>query len=163
MIKQATLKDFDFFYSLYMHPQVNPFLLYEMMPEADFRPIYEDLIEKTVLYAFIAEQKSVGMFKLVPFTHRSSHTVYLGGLAIDPAFSGQGFGSQMMQEIIDLAEKSGFERLELSVAVSNVKAMQLYEKAGFKKEGVLRKYTYLKSENRYLDEMLMAYILNENY
>ena len=48
--------------------------------------------------------------------------------------------------------------MELSVAAINDKATHIYEKAGFQKEGVLRNYTYLKSENRYLDEVLMSYL-----
>jgi len=34
----------------------------------------------------------------------------------------------------------------------------LYEKAGFVKEGVLKKYTWLKNENKFLDEVMMAYL-----
>jgi L-phenylalanine/L-methionine N-acetyltransferase len=64
----------------------------------------------------------------------------------------------MMTEIIDFAGKSGFKRIELSVAVHNEKAIQLYEKAGFEQEGILRKYTYLAKENQYFDEILMSYL-----
>jgi putative acetyltransferase len=35
----------------------------------------------------------------------------------------------------------------------------LYEHAGFEKEGVLRKYTHLQSDDRFLDEVLMSYII----
>jgi len=50
-------------------------------------------------------------------------------------------------------------RIELSVAHINEKAIRLYEKTGFQKEGVLRDYCWLKSENRYMDEVMMAYIV----
>ena len=43
MIKPATAHDFDFFNSLYFHPQVNPYLLYEMIEEANFEAIFNDL------------------------------------------------------------------------------------------------------------------------
>ena len=64
-----------------------------------------------------------------------------------------------MQEIIEYAKQNGFLRIELSVASINEKAIRLYEKAGFIKEGTLKKFTYLKSENKYLDEIMMAYLI----
>ena len=65
----------------------------------------------------------------------------------------------MMNDIIDFAKQNGFLRIELSVALINEKAIRLYEKAGFVKEGLLKKFTYLKSENKYLDEVMMAYLV----
>lgn len=158
MIKSATIQDFDFFYSLYFHPHVNPYLLYEMMDKSAFEPIYADLLEKKILFTFEKDGQDVGMFKLIPLTYRSSHIAYLGGVAIHPDFSGKGYGSQMMQAIVDYGETLGLKRIELSVAAINKRAAHLYEKVGFQQEGVLRNYTYLKSENRYLDEILMSYL-----
>ena len=156
---RATEKDFEFIYSLYMHPQVNPFLLYEMMDRDSFQPIYQDLLKNTRLYIFQEEESNVGMFKLEPSKHRLAHMVYLGGVAIHPNYGGKGYGLQMMQEIIDLCKKEGFLRIELSVGAANEKAQKLYQKAGFEEEGVLRKYTYLKSKNTFIDEILMSYLV----
>lgn len=158
MIRKAAPTDFDFIYNLYMHQQVNPFLLYEMMNTDLFKPIFDELLAKQVKYVFEVNRAAAGMCKLVPFTYRSSHIVYLGGLAIHPSFGGKGYGFAMMQEIIAHAKQQGFMRIELSVAAINEKAIRLYEKAGFQKEGLLRKYSYLKSEGRFLDEVLMAWV-----
>jgi RimJ/RimL family protein N-acetyltransferase len=65
----------------------------------------------------------------------------------------------MMMAIIDYSVRQGFSRIELSVSVENKKAIHVYTKAGFEKEGILKKYTYLRSENRYFDEIMMAYIV----
>jgi putative acetyltransferase len=62
----------------------------------------------------------------------------------------------MMEEIIAYCRQKNFLRIELSVATENEKAIRLYEKAGFVKEGVMKRFTYLKSENRFLDEVMMA-------
>lgn len=163
MISQATPTDFEFFYGLYMHPQVNPYLLYEFMDAAAFRPIYDELQQQGKLYLFHHEGTPVGMFKLVPNQHRASHIVYLGGLAIDPAQSGKGHGLAMLQAIVELCRKLGFLRVELSVATVNASAIRLYERAGFVQEGVLRQYTHLKSEGRFLDEIMMAYLMNNQF
>ena len=158
MIRNISANDFDFIYSLYMHPQVNPFLLYENMDARSFEPIFNDLLEKNIIYIFEAEATAAGMFKFIPQLHRNAHMAYLGGLAIHPSFSGKGHGIKMMQEIIELGKKHVLARIELSTAVSNEKAIHLYEKAGFTKEGILRKYTWLKTENRFLDEYIMSYL-----
>jgi putative acetyltransferase len=99
------------------------------------------------------------MCKLVPQQHRNAHVLYLGGVAVHPFFAGKGEGIKMMQDIIDYAKQKGFLRIELSVASINEKAIRLYEKAGFVKEGVLKKFTYLKNENKFLDEVMMAYLV----
>ena len=159
MVRNAVAADFDFIYELYMHPAVNPYLLYETMDKASFQPIYDDLIARKVKYIQMDENgESIGMFKLVPLTYRNSHIVYLGGLAIDPGQSGRGYGSSMILNIIKLAAQRGFKRIDLSVSVENKKAISLYEKAGFQHEGILKHYTYLEKENRYLDESLMSYL-----
>ena len=141
-----------------MHPQVNRYLLYEMMSAEDFKPVFDDLLRKDVKYIYESDGKPVGMFKLVPNFYRSGYSVYLGGLAIHPSYGGKGYGLKMMQEIIECASQQGFLRIELSVYVENQKAQHLYEKAGFEKEGILRKYTYLRSENKFLDEVSMAWL-----
>jgi L-phenylalanine/L-methionine N-acetyltransferase len=87
-----------------------------------------------------------------------THIGYLGGLAIHPNFSGKGYGVKMMKEILALGKEKGFLRIELSTATTNTRAITLYEKLGFKREGILKKYTHLKSENRFLDELMMAYL-----
>ncbi len=143
---------------LYMHPQVNPFLLYEPMNAENFLTVFNDLEKKGVLYIFEDQQESIGMFKLVPQHYRNTHIVYLGGIAIDPEHTGKGHGLQMMEEIKVYAKKNGFLRIELTVATTNEKAIQLYLKAGFHHEGVLKKYTYLKSKDHFVDEAVMAYL-----
>ncbi len=158
MIRKAGTNDFNFIYGLYMHPQVNPFLLYELLDAENFKPIYKALIEQELLYIYSNNGQQIGMFKLISLQYRSDHIVYLGGLAIDPVFAGRGEGKKMMNEIIALAGKLGFLRIELSVAINNEQAISLYQKAGFEKEGILKKYTHLKSKELFVDEVMMAYI-----
>ena len=158
MIRIATVRDFDFVYNMYMHPQVNPFLLYEIMGRDEFELIYKDLLEKKVKFIYTDNEVPIGMFKLIPLTYRSAHIAYLGGLAIHPDQKGRGYGKKMMNEIIEFARGSGFLRIELSVADINTTAISLYEITGFQKEGVLRKYSHLKKEQRFMDEILMAYL-----
>jgi putative acetyltransferase len=160
MLRQATTADFEFIYGLYFHPEINPFLLYEPMERVDFQPIFEDLLELGQLYVFEHEGQMAGMSKLVPLKHRTAHIAYLGGVAIHPNWAGKGLGQKMLQEVLELAQKQGFLRVELSTATENERAIRLYEKAGFQKEGVMRQFSYLKSENRFLDEVLMSFLVH---
>jgi putative acetyltransferase len=162
MIRSASKNDFDFIYHLYMHPEVNPFLLYELMDADSFMPIFEALLADGVLYIFSPSDDDsaspTGMFKLIQLKHRTSHIAYLGGVAIHPTFAGKGYGVRMMQDIIALAGSKQIKRLELSTGVHNLRAAALYEKCGFEREGILRHFTYLKNEDRYIDEILMSYL-----
>ncbi len=159
MLRKATQADFNFMFYLYMHPQVNPFLLYEVMTAENFQLVFDELQKKGVLYIFEDEGEAVGMCKLVPQHYRNNHIVNLGGLAIDPEQAGKGYGLQMMEEIKAFAKQQVFLRIELTVATQNLKAIQLYLKAGFQHEGILKKYTYLKSKDQYIDEAVMAYLI----
>jgi hypothetical protein len=73
MIRRATQNDFDFIYKLYMHPQVNSYLLYKPMDAAAFKPIFDDLLAKGIKYIFEQKGKSIGMCKLL--------SIYLSGIA----------------------------------------------------------------------------------
>lgn len=159
MLKKVSADDFTYIYQLYMHPEVNPYLLYEMIDAETFRPIFNELLKNEVLYLYIEGPETVGMCKLIRQKHRNEHIVYLGGLAIHPYYFGKGFGKKLMLEIIDFCKKNEVLRIELSVAIHNEKAIQLYESVGFSKEGVLKNYTYLKSENQFIDEVLMSNLL----
>jgi|SRR6218665_71829 len=156
MLRKALPEDLDFIYGLYMHPLVNPWLLYEQMGKDEFVPVYNDLLEKDIKYVFYANNMNAGMVKIIPYTYRAAHTVYIGGLAVHPDFKGHGYGKQLITDTIGFCRERGFLRLELSVAVVNKKAISLYEQAGFREEGVLKKYTWLASEGRFVDESLMA-------
>jgi L-phenylalanine/L-methionine N-acetyltransferase len=160
MNRKATIADFEFVYNMYMHPIINPHLLYEQMSTIDFKPIFEKLIADGILYIFYDEENCLGMFKLIPHTYRSAHIVYLGSFAVHPQYVGKGLGLTMLNEIIAYAKANDFKRIELSAGVQNEKAITLYKKAGFEEEGILRKYTYFKSEDRYIDELMMSYIID---
>ena len=159
MIRKAIADDFAFVESLYFHLAINPFLLYEMEEKPHFQTLFDGLLSNGVLYVFEVEGQKAGMFKLIPLTHRARHIAYLGGVAMHPDFAGRGLGKLMLREIIDLGKNQGLLRIELSTATINEKAIHLYESVGFEKEGVLRRYTHLKSEDRFLDEVLMSYLI----
>lgn len=160
MLRLASEQDFDFLYGLYMHPVVNRWLLYEMMAPDAFRPIAAELLQRNTLYVFEQDGVRAAMCKLVPQKYRNSHIVYLGGVAVDPARQGQGIGAKMLASAINLCRARSFTRIELTVSVENPKAIRLYENLGFLREGILKNYCYLAQEGRYMDEQVMALLLD---
>ncbi len=160
MIRSAAFTDFQFIRHLYFHPHINPFLLYEMEEYDHFEAIFDVLMAQKSLFIFELDGQIKGMFKLYPLAFRTSHIAYLGGVAIAPDQIGKGYGKLMLAEIVTFAKARKFTRLELSTATINHVAIATYEKVGFQQEGVMRNYTFLKSENRYIDEVKMAILFD---
>lgn len=73
-------------------------------------------------------------------------------------FLNVGLGTAMVTKLIELAKKEGLHRIGLSVIADNKPAISLYEKFGFKIEGVM-KDTYFGEDRKYHDELVMGLIL----
>jgi Acetyltransferase (GNAT) family len=67
------------------------------------------------------------------------------------AWIGRGVGRALLQALEEWALSRGLHRLELAVAVDNARAIALYERFGFEREGVKRHSR--KIEGRYSDEL----------
>ncbi|MGR5063807.1 GNAT family N-acetyltransferase [Photobacterium sp. DNB22_13_2] len=77
------------------------------------------------------------------------------GMAVHDDYQGRGVGTQLLTELIDLAENwVGVTRLELTVYTDNAPAIALYEKLGFVIEGTSRNYALRNGE--YVDVYQMA-------
>lgn len=57
------------------------------------------------------------------------------GISILKDYWGQGIGRVLTECCIDCARKAGYAQLELSVVANNKRAIQMYQKAGFKEYG----------------------------
>src|SRR5579859_6235712 len=60
--------------------------------------------------------------------------------AVLPDHRRQRIGERMLQRLFDIADQMGAEWLTLEVRVSNLAAQSLYEKYGFRRAGVRRRY-----------------------
>ncbi len=57
---------------------------------------------------------------------------YLHNISVSPDFRRQGIGERLMNECTEFIKTSGAEKIFLEVRVSNVSAIKMYEKTGFK-------------------------------
>ncbi|KAA1178857.1 GNAT family N-acetyltransferase [Rhizobium tropici] len=77
------------------------------------------------------------------------------GMGIIPAYRGQGVGRRLIEATLQAARDVGIERVELSVYADNGRAIALYEKVGFVREGLARKS--FRIDGRYKDAIHMAF------
>jgi putative acetyltransferase len=86
--------------------------------------------------------------------HRRAHCASIG-MAVHDAYAGRGVGSALMAAVVDLAERWwNIKRLELSVYADNARAIALYERFGFVREGLFKAYAWRDGE--YADSLAMA-------
>ena len=76
-------------------------------------------------------------------------------LYVDEEYQGMGFGSIIMDFVIDVCEQSNISNLSLEVRSSNTKAINLYKKFGLK-ESHIRKNYYVNENKETEDAIVMV-------
>ncbi|KLU58744.1 spermidine N(1)-acetyltransferase [Peptococcaceae bacterium CEB3] len=104
-------------------------------------------------------ERVVGMAGLTVFGNsRLRHSAGIG-IMVHREYQGNGIGRKLMETLLDIADNwLMLVRVELSVFVDNLKAIELYKKLGFDIEGTKRKAAIRNGE--YIDEYVMARIRN---
>jgi putative acetyltransferase len=99
--------------------------------------------------------KVVGSAGMERFTHhRRAHAATLG-MAVHDAYAGRGAGTALMAALVDLADRWwNIRRLELDVYADNARAIALYERFGFEREGLRRDYAW--RDGAYVDSLVMG-------
>jgi putative acetyltransferase len=96
---------------------------------------------------------SAGLFAGATHVRRRHASVL--GISVAAGFQGQGIGHSLMQSLIDYADQWGqILRVELTVFADNLRAIALYERFGFEREGLHRGYAL--RAGRYVDTLSMA-------
>jgi putative acetyltransferase len=102
----------------------------------------------------VIDGKVIGALGLERFENRRSHAGQFG-MAVHDAFAGRGAGSALLAAAIDLADNwLNLRRLELTVYPDNARAIALYERFGFVREGLFRDYAW--RNGAYVDAIAMA-------
>jgi RimJ/RimL family protein N-acetyltransferase len=104
-----------------------------------------------------SERQPVGLaFARRNSGRRQAHTLYLG-IGVLQAWVGRGIGSRLMLAMEHWALSRDFHRLELVVHVENARAIALYERLGYEREGV-RKHGF-KIDGKYVDLFYMVKLI----
>ncbi len=79
----------------------------------------------------------------------------LESIVVAPRWRRRGLGASLLAELVSRVRAQGARRLDLEVRVSNVAAIHLYDRAGFRETGRRRGYYHDPEE----DAVLMSVIL----
>lgn len=137
------------------------YMLYEPGERQKNIPRIEALIQNSVegedfLLAAEADNRIVGYISAQRDSlNRTAHSAYIV-VGVLKDYRRQGIGTEFFRQLDAWAEEKGIARLELTVVCENEIARCLYEKNGFKAEGIKRKSLFV--DGKYLDEMYMAKI-----
>ena len=101
----------------------------------------------------------VGWCDVVRLDQESFRHGWRLGMGVLPAVRGRGVGRRLAEAAIAAAKEQGAERIELEVFASNTRAIALYERLGFVREGVKRRAR--KLDDAYDDIVQMALLLAE--
>jgi len=131
---------------------------FTMTAEEQARRI-EDMASSESGVMFVCETNSelIGMvFGRRGIARRTRHSLYVV-IGVLQASVGRGVGRSLLEVLEGWAHSRGLHRLELTVDVDNWRAIALYEKCGFEREGVKRHSR--KVGGRYSDELYMSKLL----
>ena len=157
-IRKAEVRDFLDVQELHSMPQVYSGTLQLPLPN-------EEMWKKRIsecpanLHFYVAEVDG----KVVAFSglnleqnNRRRHVASIG-IAVHDDWVNRRIGSALLANIIDVADNwLAIIRIELTVFHDNLAAIKLYEKAGFEKEGIHKKYAFRNGE--FQDVIAMARI-----
>jgi diamine N-acetyltransferase len=94
----------------------------------------------------------------INYVHRSAELQIRIG---DASAQGKGYGTEAVRFLLRFAFRDlNLHRVYLHVFATNERAIHLYEKVGFVREGVLRQMAHI--DGQYVDALVMA-ILREDY
>jgi RimJ/RimL family protein N-acetyltransferase len=143
-LRRARFADAAFLAALATDPAVEPFIsaMAPREPSELRRAIERSLDEPAEQGRFLIEvggNRPAGAlaFELV---HRRSRSAHLFGVAVTPELQGRGLGaaaSRLMAE--HLIRDLGYHRVQLECYGFNQRAVHMFERAGFVREGVKRK------------------------
>lgn len=125
---------------------------------------YKGATENPNVVVFVVEEAETsrpigtsGLFEIFWPGRRAEFRILIG----DPSAFDKGYGTEATRMTVEYGFlRLNMEVIHLGVNASNVRAVRAYEKAGFVKEGLRRKFVYARGA--YHDAVVMS-ILREEY
>lgn len=108
-------------------------------------------------FAISANGGIVGACTLEGRAHAGYRHVAVLRIVLLSPYCGKKLGGSLLAASLDHARNLGLRRVELTVNVNNLRARRLYQRFGFREEGVLQD-TFFDGQ-KYHDEIMMALIL----
>ena len=98
---------------------------------------FTDLLNNPEAICFIAEEGDipVGYIAAAPkdIDYRLSKYIEIENMGVSPSHRSKGIGSMLIEKVLELAREKGFQKAYVNAYSDNIKAIDFYEKSGFKK------------------------------
>lgn len=160
-LRIAEIEDAPFLHTLFNDPKVIDYWFEE--PYVSRHQLEEQIKKQDKeTRLFIITDRAEVQIGLVAFyfiNGRHRHAEF--AIALDPAHQGKGYATKATRLALAYAfNVLNLYKVYLIVVVTNEKAIHIYEKFGFKTEGVLKQHYYING--RYEDGMIMG-LFKEDY
>jgi putative acetyltransferase len=155
-VRGGSADDWEAYHTIWSQPSVYWGTMQIPYPSADWNRERVQHRPPPRFWPLVAEVDGqvVGNLGLIRGEHNRSHVGHVG-MMVHTDYQGMGVGSALMEAVIDLAENwLGLTRLQLEVYPGNARAIGLYKKYGFEREGVYRAYAY--RDGQYVDTVVMG-------
>ncbi len=167
ILRPERISDARFIHEWMNEPETVKYLGYGFLKPRSPESVAEELAlrldgEFTGEY-FTVEDASDGEYMgqcalIMPDTRANTAEI---SLVLRQSFAGRGAGTRALKLLLDYAfNQKGYRRLYIKCAAANEPAIRLYERAGFKLEGVLRQHLYLNGE---LTDVRLYGLLDSEY
>jgi len=128
-------------------------------------PYTREVIERWInnlpnLIPLVAEYNNniIGYASIYKYPHPRRKGVGDLAMYLHQDFHNVGLGTAMLIRLLELAKKDKMHKVILHVIAYNKVALYLYEKFGFKVEGIMQD-SYFGADKKYHDEIVMGIIL----
>jgi RimJ/RimL family protein N-acetyltransferase len=116
--------------------------------------VLENIAKGNPQFVAIADGGVAGWCDIVRQTRPIHAHAGVLGMGLLPPFRGQGHGRRLIEATLQAAQSAGFSRVELTVHADNPRAIALYERIGFLREGIKRRATCI--DGKFGDTIMMA-------
>lgn len=157
-LKLGDKEDLDFFLGFWnnldYYGDYEPIM--EQMTKAEAEKRFADTSKKAT---FIVQKKDGINIGLIVYFGQSSGSITIG-YAIEPSEQGKGYGTEALQLMVDyLFLAKEIHRVQANTDPENKASQHILEKAGFKKEGVSRRSSFVRG--KWQDECLYGILREE--
>lgn len=136
IFRRATTDDFQAIYAIWMQDHVIPFMTFEQMPEQDFKPIFDTLMQQSEIYVIENNRRIVATRRIIPGSGEHAHSVELASFCVAKDSQRNGYGTRFYEFLITKikSDMPHVKRIELGQETDNDVALKLAQKMGFKAE-----------------------------
>jgi len=156
LISKYTIEDFEKLMEMYASLSKEA-LRWARPPynEETIRKLSED---KNLILVAKHGNRIIGHCVLNIYQHFTGKGISFLIINVHQDFQNKGLGAAMIKTMIDWAKSKGMHRIELSVVAEHKMAVHVYEKVGFKIEGIQRE-AYYGEDGKYHDKLIMGLLL----